>query len=395
MVNIEKRIVPLSNRRAIYSGINQKRTLTVHQTGNTAKGANADMHAWLQHRGYARASWHIQSDDHRIIQSFPFSAQTWHAGDGRGNGNLHSISWEICINRDGDYLKSLQVAAEGIAQVLKDERLTVNDLRQHHDWSRKNCPAQIRAGKDGVNWNKFKQMVQKAYDGGTVSKPVKPSVSARPDANLSFDQVVDKTIAGEYGSQPHRENNIRTRTNFSYEEIQEGVNRKLRGTPSKPSKVNFDTIVNNVIDGTYGNGQARFDKIKSLDHDPAKVQAEVNKRLLGKVPSKPKPKPAPVKPKWTTEKVAQEIAKGIGGWGNGQTRINHIKKAGLNPTTVQNRVNEILGHKSKPKKSAAQVADEIYRGRGNWGTGNTRKNRLRNAGYNPDEVQRLVNQKFR
>lgn len=293
MVNIEKRIVPLSNRRAIYSGINQRRTLTVHQTGNTAKGANADMHAWLQHRGYARASWHIQSDDHRIIQSFPFSAQTWHAGDGRGNGNLHSISWEICINRDGDYLKSLQVAAEGIAQVLKDERLTVNDLRQHHDWSRKNCPAQIRAGKDGVNWNKFKQMVQKAYDGGTVSKPVKPSVSDRPDANLTFNQVVDKTIAGDYGSQPHRENNIRTRTNFSYEEIQEGVNRKLRATPSKPSKMNFDTVVNNVIDGAYGNGQARFDKIKSLGHDPAKVQAEVNKRLLGKAPSKPKPKAKP------------------------------------------------------------------------------------------------------
>lgn len=212
-----------------------------------------------------------------------------------------------------------------------------------------------------------KKLVEAVQGGKVTSKPdvpqTKPS-AGKSDSQLSFDEVVDKTIAGSYGSQPHRENNIRTRTNFSYEEIQEGVNRKLRGATSKPSKLNFDTVVNNVIDGTYGNGQARFDKIKSLGHDPAKVQAEVNKRLLGRVPAKPKPKPAPVKPKWTTETVAQQIAKGVGGWGNGQTRVKHIKNAGLNPTTVQNRVNAILGSKgaSAPSVNIESLAKQVVKG---------------------------------
>lgn len=276
MVKIKKDYVPVKNRKSIYKGTNKRKTLTVHQTGNTAKGANAEMHARLQKGGWSRASWHIQSDDKEIIQSYPFSVQTWHAGDGRGNGNLHSISWEICINRDGDYLKSLQVAAEGIAQVLHDENLTVNDLRQHHDWSRKNCPAQIRANKMGVNWTKFKAMVQKAYDGGKVSKP-KPS--NKPHGALGFNEVVTKTINGDYGSQPHRENNINTQTAFSYEEVQAEVNKRLR---SGSTKISFNEVVNQVIDGKLGNGDERKRRVENLGHSYSKVQSEVNKRLLGR-----------------------------------------------------------------------------------------------------------------
>ena len=149
MVEIKRRIVSKSIQAKVTSGgTNTRKTLTVHQTGNTSKGANAEMHARLQENGNSRsASWHIQSDDKEIIQSFPFTAQTFHAGDGTGNGNRHSISWEICINSDGNYLKSLELAAEGIAQVLKQENLTVADLRQHYDWSKKNYHVKFRAGK--------------------------------------------------------------------------------------------------------------------------------------------------------------------------------------------------------------------------------------------------------
>ena len=43
------------------------------------------------------------------------------------------------------------------------------------------------------------------------------------------------------------------------------------------------------------------------------------------------------------------------------------------------------------KKSLEEVAKEIIQGKGGWGNGSERRIRLIDAGYNPDEVQRIVN----
>ena len=58
------------NQRSYGKG-NPKKYITVHQTGNTDKGANAQVHANLQSRLNPRqASWHYQVDDKVVIQSF-------------------------------------------------------------------------------------------------------------------------------------------------------------------------------------------------------------------------------------------------------------------------------------------------------------------------------------
>ncbi len=46
---------------------------------------------------------------------------------------------------------------------------------------------------------------------------------------------------------------------------------------------------------------------------------------------------------------------------------------------------------SDSKKSAEEVAKEIVSGKGNWGTGTERRIKLADAGYNPSEVQQIVN----
>lgn len=48
----------------------------------------------------------------------------------------------------------------------------------------------------------------------------------------------------------------------------------------------------------------------------------------------------------------------------------------------------------KPKKSNQQIANEIYKGIGGWGTGQTRINKLKAAGYNPNTIQALVNKMY-
>src|SRR5699024_1418415 len=122
-----------------------------------------------------------RSDDKQAIQHFEHNTQCWHAGDGRGNGNLNSIGVELCINSDGDYNKTVQNGAELVKYLMDTLNLGINDVVQHNHWSGKDCPKQIRSGKNGINWAKFKQMVQGASTPKPApSKPSKPATPRKP-----------------------------------------------------------------------------------------------------------------------------------------------------------------------------------------------------------------------
>src|SRR5690625_1969488 len=38
--------------------------------------------------------------------------------------------------------------------------IPISNVKQHYDWSRKNCPAQIRANHKGITWDDFLKMVE-------------------------------------------------------------------------------------------------------------------------------------------------------------------------------------------------------------------------------------------
>ena len=56
----------------------------------------------------------------------------------------------------------------------------------------------------------------------------------------------------------------------------------------------------------------------------------------------------PVTPPKSNESVALEIYKGIGGWGNGQTRVDRLKAAGYIPEDVQAIVNRLIAEQKPP-----------------------------------------------
>lgn len=84
--------------------------------------------------------------------------------------------------------------------------------------------------------------------------------------------------------------------------------------------------------------------------------------------------------------IAYEVIQGA--WGTGAARKSALKKAGYDPDVVQKKVNEILS--AEKKKTIAVIAREVVDGK--WGNGTTRKNALKKAGYDPDEVQNKVNE---
>ena len=101
-----------------------------------------------------------------------------------------------------------------------------------------------------------------------------------------------------------------------------------------------------------------------------------------------------VEPKKNVTDIAKEVV--AGKWGNGEDRKNRLIAAGYDPAEVQKMVNELVSNtptKKPVKKSVSKIADEVIEGK--WGVGKDRKNRLTAAGYDYDAVQKEVNRKLR
>jgi hypothetical protein len=95
-----------------------------------------------------------------------------------------------------------------------------------------------------------------------------------------------------------------------------------------PAKKSVAVIAQEVIEGKWGNGQDRKNRLTAAGYNYDEVQNYVNKLLS-----------APAKK--SIDEVAREVIEGK--WGNGQDRKNRLTAAGYNYDEVQKRVNEILG----------------------------------------------------
>lgn len=167
MVKITSSLIPKGRKnRPGYS--NPKLFVTVHETGNPSKGAGAKNHAsYVKSDGAANApvSWHYTCDDISIYQHLPENETGFHAGDGQGDGNRKSIGVEICVNSDGNFLKAVDNATELVADICKRNNIPITNIKQHYDWSKKNCPQNIRSGKP-YDWKTFIYKVQKLLQSG-------------------------------------------------------------------------------------------------------------------------------------------------------------------------------------------------------------------------------------
>lgn len=137
--------------------------LTIHQTGNRRRGADAHAHArWLARA--APYSWHATIDDREVWQSLDWSEQGWHAGDGRaGPGNTGSIGLEICMHEGIDAARA-DANAAWLAARLRAAGHGRSGIVQHHRWTGKNCPELIRA--EAGRWERFLEAVAAGGPGG-------------------------------------------------------------------------------------------------------------------------------------------------------------------------------------------------------------------------------------
>lgn len=162
----------VKSRAKTYGEGNRRISITIHETANTSRGANAAAHANLQTKGNVRqASWHWTVDDVEAVQSFPHTVKCWHAGTRKSSDE--SIAIEICVNADGDYVQAVRNAAELVRRIRAQEP-TATVVVQHASHSGKNCPTFLRDGSRGVTWSQFLAWTRDGSGATPVDKP-KPS----------------------------------------------------------------------------------------------------------------------------------------------------------------------------------------------------------------------------
>ena len=178
-INITQDFIP-EGRNNRPGRANPMKYVTIHNTGNSSKGAGARNHAsYIKSDTAANVpvSWHYTVDEKEIVQHLPDNEIAWHAGDGgSGTGNAQSIAIEICMNSDGDLLRATDNAAELTASLCRKYGVPIENVVQHNYWKStkypngKNCPEMIRAGKP-YDWNTFLAKVESLMTSETAPKP--------------------------------------------------------------------------------------------------------------------------------------------------------------------------------------------------------------------------------
>lgn len=95
------------------------------------------------------------------------------------------------------------------------------------------------------------------------------------------------------------------------------------------TKKTNNEVAREVLQGKWGNGQDRINKLKAAGYDPSAVQKIVNSLISGTSQAK------------SVNVIAKEVIQGK--WGNGSEREYKLKAAGYNYSQVQKEVNRTLG----------------------------------------------------
>lgn len=176
-------------------GVNPCGYITIHETGNAARGADAAAHgAYLNSAAgeAALVSWHYTVDDHAIVQHLPDGETAYHAGDGpKGTGNARSIGVEICVNADGDFAKARENAASLVRLLMEEHGIPIGHVVQHNHWNGKDCPYTIRHTSGA--WEAFLALCE----GGPCAKTNRQTVQAR--FGLA-EETMDYLEAYKYGA---------------------------------------------------------------------------------------------------------------------------------------------------------------------------------------------------
>lgn len=282
---------------------------------------------WRDTNGWDRGGYHYYIDrDGTIYWNYNHVRRTY----GVANNNYDTVHISLESDSAKNYTKEQIVSRDWITRKLMKE-LSINSNGVQGHWEVYNntaCPGYTRAEMNNFRAQLSVAPSEPIVQGRTVHKVQKG------DTLYSLSQKY-KTSVDEIKKLNGLDNNL----------IVIGQSLVINGgipvaNKPKPALRDLDAVAWDVIDGKYGNGQARYDRLQKEGYNPNEVQAIVDRIVLEDNPKKQ-----------SLEGVALDVIDGK--YGNGDARKRNLEKAGYNFADVQAEVNRLVtsnAPKAAPKQ---------------------------------------------
>ena len=254
--------------------------------------------SFLRNRDKALGIAHFYCNRDTIVQVVPIENIGYHTGDWWSN--CRSVGYEVCESlsaSDEEFLQNedvtlLKAAADLVEAGMPISRETV---RLHHEFVPTSCPHRSME-----------------LHGGTTES-VRSYFIERMQYFASLGNNLVEILHAYFPEEKFRMHTWERLGVFRNEDESE------------------NEIVQQVMQGEWGNGQERIQRLTEAGYDAGLIQEKVNLVLQG----------SPINDIKTVDVLAYEVIQGD--WGNGEERKERLEAAGYDYDAVQQRVNELLG----------------------------------------------------
>ncbi len=254
--------------------------------------------SFLRNRDKALGIAHFYCNRDTIVQVVPIENIGYHTGDWWSN--CRSVGYEVCESlsaSDEEFLQNedvtlLKAAADLVEAGMPISRETV---RLHHEFVPTSCPHRSMELHGGTTesvrsyfiermqyfaslGNNLVEILHNYFPEEKVRMHIWERLGVFRNEDESENEIVQQVMQGEWGNGQER---IQRLTEAGYDAglIQEKVNLVLQGSQINDTKT-IDALAYEVIQGDWGNGEERKERLEAAGYDYDAVQQRVNE-LLG------------------------------------------------------------------------------------------------------------------
>lgn len=249
--------------------------------------------SFLRNRDKALGIAHFYCNRDTIVQVVPIENIGYHTGDWWSN--CRSVGYEVCESisaSDEEFLQNedvtlLKAAADLVEAGMPISRETV---RLHHEFVPTSCPhrsMELHGGTtESVRSYFIERMKYFASLGNNLieilhkyfpEEEFRMNTWVRHKIFNDDNEVVRQVIRGEWGVGQERIKQL-TDAGYNAERIQEKVNLALQGSLINDTNT-IDALAYEVIQGDWGNGEERKERLEAAGYDYDAVQQRVNEIL--------------------------------------------------------------------------------------------------------------------
>ena len=249
--------------------------------------------SFLRNRDKALGIAHFYCNRDTIVQVVPIENIGYHTGDWWSN--CRSVGYEVCESlsaSDEDFLQNedvtlLKAAADLVEAGMPISRETV---RLHHEFVPTSCPhrsMELHGGTtESVRSYFIERMQYFASLGNNLveilhnhfpEEEFRMNTWVRHEVFNDDNEIVRQVIRGEWGVGQERIKEL-TKAGYNAERIQEKVNLALQGSLINDIKT-MNALAYEVIQGDWGNGEERKERLEAAGYDYDAVQQRVNEIL--------------------------------------------------------------------------------------------------------------------